>query len=106
MTGWPLILMWGLSMICCMGGVGKALQASDHTDLLPHPERQAIQIMVGSQPVAATFSLLAQVKSQSTGDDIRVMPDGTRKKRCPACGEYHIDVPPDAPQPATPLGLR
>ena len=105
MTGWPLILMWGLSMICCMGGVGKALQASDHTDLLPHPERQAIQIMVGSQPVAATFSLLAQVKSQSTGDDIRVMPDGTRKKRCPACGEYHIDVPPDAPQPATPLPI-
>ncbi len=105
MTGVPLILIWGLSILSCMGALGKAPRSSADSDLLPHPDWQVIQVMAGSQPDVAIFPLLAQVKGQSTGDDIRVMPDGTRKKRCPACGEYHIDVPPDAPQPATPLPI-
>lgn len=62
--------------------------------------------------------LLSQASSSGESGDIKVMPDGTRKRRCPSCGEYHLDVqdaetvmppvqtpPPVPPVPDTTVGL-
>ena len=78
-------------------------------------------------PVVTTASflryrpLLSQASSSGENGDIKVMPDGTRKRRCPSCGEYHLDVqdvetlvppaqtpppvPPVSPVPDTTVGL-
>ncbi len=42
--------------------------------------------------------LFSQVAAGGGTRDIKTMPDGSRKMRCPACGEYHLDVPADVPE--------
>jgi hypothetical protein len=41
--------------------------------------------------------LFSQVAAGGGTRDIKTMPDGSRKMRCPACGDYHLDVPADVP---------
>ena len=67
-------------------------------------------------PLASSHLLLSQASSSGDAGDIKVMPDGTRKRRCPSCGDYHIDVqdtetiappaePPPPSVPGTAVGL-